>query len=270
MSAGTAEYVKRSSSAPPGFFAAEAAGLAWLGQAHRLGGAPVVKVRGLGPGSITLERLAPVRPTPGDAHDFGVRLARTHAAGAAWFGCPPDGGSSDGFIGPAPLPHVESPGHADAASWGAFYAARRVLPYLSVARSSGHFDAREAEVVRQVADWLATADPRLCGPVEPVARIHGDLWSGNVVWTSCGGVLIDPAAHGGHRETDLAMLALFGLPHLDTVIAGYEEVNPLAAGWRKRVPVHQLHPLLVHTVLFGGGYAAQAVSAARACLALMT
>uniref|UniRef100_UPI0015F09440 fructosamine kinase family protein n=1 Tax=Pseudonocardia pini TaxID=2758030 RepID=UPI0015F09440 len=79
--------------------------------------------------------------------------------------------------------------------------------------------------------------------------------------------LIDPAAHGGHRESDLAMLALFGLPHLDTVLAAYDEVAPLAEGWRARIPLHQLFPLLVHAVLFGGGYAAQAVAAAHAALA---
>jgi fructosamine-3-kinase len=79
--------------------------------------------------------------------------------------------------------------------------------------------------------------------------------------------VIDPAAHGGHRETDLAMLALFGCPHLDRVLAAYQEVTPLADGWTERVALHQLFPLLVHTELFGGGYAGQAVAAARTALA---
>jgi fructosamine-3-kinase len=50
------------------------------------------------------------------------------------------------------------------------------------------------------------------------------------------------------------------------VLAGYQEVAPLAAGWPDRVPLHQLFPLLVHTVLFGPGYAARAADAARASL----
>ena len=95
-----------------------------------------------------------------------------------------------------------------------------------------------------------------------MARLHGDLWSGNVVWTPGGAVLIDPAAHGGHRESDLAMLALFGLPHLGAVLVGYQSVSPLANGWQERVELHQLFPLLVHAVLFGGGYGAQAEGAA--------
>jgi fructosamine-3-kinase len=78
--------------------------------------------------------------------------------------------------------------------------------------------------------------------------------------------VIDPAAHGGHRETDLAMLALFGAPHLAGILRGYAETAPLADGWRSRVPLHQLHPLLVHACLFGAGYAAQVTAAARAAL----
>ena len=86
------------------------------------------------------------------------------------------------------------------------------------------------------------------------------------MWTPAGAVFIDPAAHGGHRETDLAMLALFGCPHLDAVFDGYRSVRPLRAGWRDRVGLHQLFPLLAHVALFGAGYAPQTVAAAHAAL----
>jgi fructosamine-3-kinase len=100
------------------------------------------------------------------------------------------------------------------------------------------------------------------------ARIHGDLWSGNLLWDAdpanrVGAVLIDPMAHGGHAETDLAMLALFGCPFLERIIAAYDEVSPLADGWRDRVRLHQLAPLLHHCVLFGRSYARSALEAAR-------
>ena len=97
------------------------------------------------------------------------------------------------------------------------------------------------------------------GPSEPPARLHGDLWGGNVMG---GPVLIDPAAYGGHREIDLAMLSLFGWPG-DRFLAAYQEVHPLADGHTERVALWQLFPLLVHAALFGGGYGGAAVRAAR-------
>lgn len=130
-----------------------------------------------------------------------------------------------------------------------------------------------------LAEWRLSAEAmRLIGAVigrcragdfddaEVPARIHGDLWSGNVMWTKDGAVLIDPAAHGGHRETDLAMLALFGCPYLADVLSAYQSVRPLREGWRDRVGLHQLYPLLAHVVLFGGGYGHQAETAAASAL----
>ena len=149
-----------------------------------------------------------------------------------------------------------------AVDWAPWYAEHRVAPYLRTARDTGALTCEEAGVVERVCARL----PALAGPPEPPARLHGDLWSGNVLWARDGAWLIDPAAHGGHRETDLAMLALFGCPHLDAVLGSYAEAAPLADGWRARVPLHQLFPLLVHVVLFGRGYAGQAVAAARAAL----
>jgi fructosamine-3-kinase len=77
---------------------------------------------------------------------------------------------------------------------------------------------------------------------------------------------VDAAVHGGHRETDLAMLALFGLPYLDRLLAAYQEEWPLTIGWQARIALHQLHPVLVHAVLFGGSYGAHAGQLARAVL----
>jgi fructosamine-3-kinase len=93
------------------------------------------------------------------------------------------------------------------------------------------------------------------GGAEPPARIHGDLWPGNVVWADDRAWIVDPAAHGGHRETDLAHLALFGgAPFQDRVVAAYDEEWPLAPGWRERIAVHQLHLMLVHAAMLGAAY----------------
>ncbi|WP_380172680.1 fructosamine kinase family protein [Kineococcus sp. DHX-1] len=242
----------------PGPRDAEAAGLRWLAAAGGVAVCPVLAVRDDG---LLLRRVEGVPPTAADAEAFGRDLARTHAAGADRFGAPPPDLAGDGWIAALPLPMTTT-----STRWSEFFAEHRLRPHLRAARDAGHLTAADAEVVDAVCERLLAGD--LPGEPSAPARLHGDLWSGNVLWSSDGAVLIDPAAHGGHPETDLAMLALFGLPHLDRVLAAHAEAASLAPGWRRRVPLHQLHPLLVHTVLFGGGYAGQAVRAARETLAL--
>ncbi|OBB26980.1 fructosamine kinase [Mycolicibacterium peregrinum] len=250
-------FVKRNASAPAGFFAAEAAGLNWLPVAD---GVPCVPVIGYDATSLTLQRLHPMRPTAQAARVFGEQLAHTHDAGAPAFGAGPDGYGGAGFFGPMSQPLPMSLAHHD--SWGTFYADERLLPMGHLA--AGRLNAGAQDAIAAVADLCrAGAFDDDDGP----ARLHGDLWTGNVMWTAAGAVLIDPAAHGGHRETDLAMLALFGFPFLDDVLAAYRSVRPMRDGWRDRVDLHQLYPLLAHVVLFGGGYAGQAEAAARRILA---
>ncbi len=251
------EFVKRNASAPEGFFACEAAGLQWLSAAA--GGVPCARVLGYDGSSLTLERVRTVAPVRSAAHEFGRRLARTHDAGAAAFGAPPSGWDGPGFFGPMrrPLP-MSLAGHE---RWGAFYARERLVP---MARLAAH--RLDAECRADIDTVIARCEVGDFDDEDPPARLHGDLWSGNVMWTSDGAVLIDPAAHGGHRETDLAMLALFGCPFLDEVVDGYESVRPLWDGWRGRVGLHQLYPLLAHVVLFGGGYSRQTAAAARTVL----
>ncbi len=246
-------FTKRRLGAPTGLFAVEAAGLRWLAAA---GGVPVVKPLSVSDEALVLPRLPEIAPTPEAAATFGRLLAITHDAGAPTFGSPPDGWRGDGYIGPLGLPH--RPGE----HWGAWFAEFRVLPYLRSARDAGNLNRDEAETIGHVLDRLADPESGLADPGEP-ARLHGDLWNGNVLWTEGGVMLIDPAAHGGHRETDLAMLTLFGLPHLDRVLDTYVEQHPLAEGWHERAGLHQLHPLLVHATRFGGGYGAHAAAIAH-------
>ncbi|MFR9729513.1 fructosamine kinase family protein [Saccharopolyspora sp. MS10] len=244
-------FVKANPPELPGAVAAEAASLAWLAEP---GVVPVPEVLGSTERYLITEHLEPGRPDAAAAEELGRGLARLHDAGAPAHGSPPPGGPADAWIGLAPM--RDEP----AADWPSFYAEHRVLPYLRGAADRGLLDAEESALVERVCGRLS----ELPGAGAPPARLHGDLWAGNVHWSGGAGWLIDPAAHGGHPETDLAMLALFGCPHLDRLRAAYREVRPLAPGWEDRIGVHQLFPLLVHAVLFGGGYARQAVAAARA------
>ncbi|HEU4675163.1 MAG TPA: fructosamine kinase family protein, partial [Motilibacteraceae bacterium] len=169
-------------------------------------------------------------------------------------------------LGPLPLPA------GTGTRWGPWWVEHRVLPYARLARDRGNLSPSDAADVDAVCERI----DELAGPDEPAALLHGDLWSGNVLWGADGAArLVDPACHAGHRESDLAMLALFGCPHLERVLAAYAETardrgDPLAQGWQRRVPLHQLVPLLVHAVLFGGGYGARAGQAARAALPAAT
>src|SRR5438874_210546 len=77
------------------------------------------------------------------------------------------------------------------------------------ARERGARSAAGVQAVERVRARLG----ELCGPPEPPARLHGDLWWGNVMGDEQGRPwLIDPSAYGGNREVDLAMLRLFGAP----------------------------------------------------------
>ncbi len=248
LSDGRSALMKTRLHPPAGFFESEARGLAWL--AEVADGPPVPEVLAVAEDCLVLSWVENGRPTSEGAEDFARALAATHRAGPDRFGA-----DADGYVGTVPLSNTP------ADDWPEFWATRRVLPYLKVARDRGAVSAEDAEAIEGLMERVAD----VAGPPEPPARIHGDLWAGNVLWDADGtGWLIDAgAAHGGHRETDLAMLALFGAPHLSRILEVYDEVAPLADGWQDRVPLHQIHPLLVHAILFGGSYGQRAGSAAR-------
>jgi fructosamine-3-kinase len=242
---GRVVFVKSHGSPPAGMFAAEVTGLDWL----RAGSLRVPRVVAVGASWLALEWLALGAPRgSGTIAALGRGLAGLHRVGAPDFGF-----AADNFL--ATLPQA----NAAMADWPSFYVERRLRPLAELALARGRMPD-----VRRKLDALA-ARPDRFGPPEPPARLHGDLWWGNVAATDGEPVIIDPAVYGGHREVDLAMLALFGeLP--DALVAAYHEVWPLAGGWRERLRLHQIYPLAAHAVLFGGGYGGQVSRALDALL----
>ena len=256
---GRAVFAKVAAADLGGVFDAEARGLRWLAEAGAVG---VPEVLGCDDATLVVSQIPPGRADSAAAERLGRELAKLHRAGAPRFGAP-----WPGFIASLFLPNDQpTPASAtsDPVTWPDWYRACRVLPYLRLAVDAGTLSGADARLVESAAARAAD----VAGPDEPPSRIHGDLWSGNVLWSGGSGWLVDPAAHGGHRETDLAMLALFGAPYLDRILGAYADQAPLAPGARQRVPLHQLHPLLVHVVLFGAAYRQEALAAARAVLAI--
>jgi fructosamine-3-kinase len=243
LESGERLFVKTRPGAPPGEYAAEAAGLRWIGAA--------IAVPQVAAVSDEFLALRWVDEGPLDEEALGRDLAAMHAAGAPGFGFTPHGGPLR--LGVAALPEGEGE------DWATFYARWRIAPLADQALERGALSREGRAAIERVCERMAD----LAGPPEDPARLHGDLWSGNVMGATDGRpVLVDPAAYGGHREVDLAMLRLFGRISPAT-LAAYEEHTPLAEGHEDRVQLYQLLPLLVHAVLFGGSYGASAAQAAR-------
>ena len=232
-------FAKTHAAPPDGFFGREAADLRWLREPDVLPVPEVLAVSDEPPARLVLEWIEPGGRGGSDEAAFGRNLAALHRAGADVFG------RTDGrTTGSQALPNDPC------ATWVEFFAERRLRPLAGLASDRGALPDRLVVAVEGIADRLEEVG----GPAEPPARLHGDLWAGNrMVGADGRSWLIDPASHGGHREFDLAMMRLFG-GFGEAAFRAYDEVHPLADGWPQRIGLHQLAPLVVHAIKFGGGY----------------
>lgn len=260
-------YRKSRGWAPEGFFECEGRGLQWLKQAQSQGGPRVVDVIEWGDDYLDIERVEPAPPTPQAAFEFGKALAHMHDAGAPCFGAAPEGYTGVCYFGP-----LQDPVPMDTGGWSdpvTYFSQGRLLPMVRLGMKRGVLDKSDMDLTEKVIENL----PQLMGAAanDKPARVHGDLWSGNVMWTrgasGTEAILIDPAAHGGHREEDLAMLHLFGMSYLTEIMDGYVSVHPLRAGYEERYTLWQLYPIAGHCVFFGGGYVTEYRQMCRSLLA---
>lgn len=252
-------YKKSRLYAPERFFECEGKGLKWLSEAHKYGGPRVAEVFDWGNGYLNLERIDTHSATPLAAFEFGAALAHMHDYGAKYFGEAPADYDGTCYFGPLSDP-VEMP----TGTWSNvidYLADGRLRPMVELGIARGELTKSDLDLTNEVIDAL----PDLLGKAaeDKPARVHGDLWSGNVLWTKSSdgehteAVLIDPAAHGGHREEDLAMLHLFGISYFKQILDGYQSVHPLKAGFEQRMIIWQLYPIAGHCVFFGGGYVSE-------------
>lgn len=213
----------------------EAAGLRALG---RVPGGPRVPEVVLAQSDLLVTAWVDQGPrSPAQEVALGRQLAALHSHPWSTWG----GGS--GWVGACPIDPVP-------AGDGATYFGRRLLELSS-----------RCGLERPASALASRIGDRL--PVDGPSLMHGDLWWGNVLWGADGQPrLIDPSVHGGYPEEDLAMLGLFGAVPPPTLEA-YRDAWPLADGWEERVDMFRLLPLLVHAVLFGGGYRSQAEAIIR-------
>jgi fructosamine-3-kinase len=243
---GRRAFAKTHPAAPPHFFTTEAAGLEWLRAPDVIAVPAVLAVSDEAPNRLVLEWIEEGgRAIEQTEAALGTALAALHAAGAPAFGR-----EDRATTGSRGLPNEPC------ATWPEFYRENRLLPLAGLAREANALPTNAIAQLERVAGRLEEFDG-----AEPPGRLHGDLWAGNRLVDARGrSWLIDPAAHGGHREFDLAMMRLFG-GFGAGCFSAYEEVSPLAPGWQGRVALHQIAPLVVHAIKFGGGYVAAASQA---------
>lgn len=239
---GTHLFVKWAQTTPEGFFRAEAAGLRLLGSTGTIRVPEVVCARDHGPAPFLVLEWLDGMTSPGTTawRRLGERIAMLHAARPA--GTQRYGLHHDNFLGQMAQPNGPMP------TWGAFFRDRRLGPQVAAAHRGGMLPEREW----LLNDVLAVVEDRLAGLREGPALVHGDLWVGNVLHLADGPALVDPAAYWAEREVEIAYTQLFG--GFDrSFYEAYCSNYPLADGYERRRPVHQLYHLLAHLNHFGAG-----------------
>lgn len=237
---GKIAFLKWNEDAPADMFEAEAKGLDLLRSAET--DLSVPKGLAISEDYLILEWIEEGGGKPDSSYEFGIELAKLHSKTHESFGL-----DHDNYIGKLKQSNNEH------SNWPDFFALERIEPQVKMGIESGKLTRSVLREVEQLYKKLGSIFPQ-----EQPALLHGDLWSGNFMFTKSGEASIyDPAVYFGHREMDLAMTRLFGGFSAD-FYKGYNEQFPLEAGFNERVSLYNLYPILVHANLFGGSYCRQA------------
>ncbi|MBE0637467.1 MAG: fructosamine kinase family protein [Bacteroidales bacterium] len=223
----------------PGMFEKEAAGLKLLKNLNEINVPDVLHYGSSGNFSFLLLKFIVSATERSDFwEDFGIKLAALHRHKAGQFGL-----DHDNFMGSL---YQSNTFHDE---WTDFFIEERLEPLVKMAREEGKIGREDVSAFGRLYLRL--------GEIFPETRpslVHGDLWSGNYMVTEDGRVcLIDPAIYYGHPEVDIAMSTLFG-GFSGKFYDAYTSYNTLEKGWQQRLEYYNLYPLMVHVILFGGGY----------------
>jgi len=192
---------------------------------------------------LVMEYLEKSPPGPRFWQDFGAGMAELHKQSTDDFGW-----KNDNFIG------LLRQNNGRQKNWAGFYGQNRIMPLAIKAFDQQKISASEVKLAERLSARLQELIPE-----EQPSLLHGDLWCGNFMACREGPSIFDPAVYYGHRETDLAMTQLFGGFEKE-FYDSYEASFPLQSGWKERIPLFQIYPLLVHLILFGGHYRESVIS----------
>ena len=241
-------FAKWSASAPADQFVGEAEALRELGKASTLLQIPQVILAQTDPALLVTTFLEPAAgSTEHQDEQSGRGVAELHRYGHDRYGF-----YHDNYCGAT---RQDNRWNDD---WIEFYGQQRLGHLLRLLEQKRGLNDSERKAYDQLTDRL----PQLIGHQPPPVLTHGDLWSGNALCSALGPALIDPASSYADRESDLALMAMFG-GFSNRVWAAYQEAYPLLAGWKERQPLYQLYHYLNHDLLFGGEYGKQALTIAK-------
>ncbi len=243
-------FLKWNATAPEDMFLNEAAGLNEMSMAGSSLIVPKViwskEVDDL-PGLLLMEYLQPAIHTSGQDELLGRGIAQLHRKTASLFGF-----YHSNYCG------TTIQNNSWTGNWPEFYAQRRIWRLIEQIQLSHGMSSEEQKIYEKLVDRI----PVLLSHQTVPSLIHGDLWSGNYMYTANGPALIDPACCYADREMELGMMLLFG-GFSSRVWQAYQDEFSLPEDWKQRTRLYQLYHILNHHLLFGGSYGWQALEIAK-------